>query len=131
MCKYVCQNWSFKYKIQYEIQCFGLGSLRDTLCRNSKVNHNLTTKLSITFTPNLSWNEHISNIIDKANKCLFIMKAFKYGISRQALITYYFCFIWPIVEYGNLLFDSCTKTLSDMIENIQLEAAQTATGAKQ
>ncbi len=53
------------------------------------------------------------------------MKIFKYRISRQALITYYFGFIQPTVEHGDLLFDSC-----DMIEEIQLEAARTATGAK-
>ncbi len=69
--------------------------------------------LGVTVTPNLSWNEHISNIIAKANKHLFIMKAFKYRISRGPLITYYFGLIWPIVEYGDLLFDSCTKALSD------------------
>ncbi len=34
------------------------------------------------------------------------MKAFKYRISRQALITYYCGFIWPSVEYSDLLFDS-------------------------
>ncbi len=74
--------------------------------------------LGVTLTPNLSWNEHISNIISKANKHLFIMKAFKYRISRQALITYCFGFIRPIVDYSDLLFDSCTKALSEMIEEI-------------
>ncbi len=34
------------------------------------------------------------------------------------------------VEYGDLLFDSCIKALSGIIEEIQLEAARTATGAK-
>ncbi len=58
------------------------------------------------------------------------MKDFKYRISKQALITYYFDFIGPIVEYGDSLFDSGTKALSGMIEEIQLEAARTATGAK-
>ncbi len=58
------------------------------------------------------------------------MKAFIYRISRQALITYYFGFIRPFVEYGNFLFDSCTKALCDMIEEIQIKADRTATGAK-
>ncbi len=58
------------------------------------------------------------------------MKAFKYRISKQALITYYFGFIWPIVEHGDLLFDSCIKALSDMIEAIQLQAVRTAFGVK-
>jgi hypothetical protein len=86
--------------------------------------------LGLTLTPNLSWNEHISNIIAKANKRLAIMKAFKYRISRQALITYYHGFIRPVIEYGDLLYDSCTKELSDMVEGTQLEAARTVTGAK-
>ncbi len=87
--------------------------------------------LGVTLTPNLSSYEHISNNIAKANKCLFIMKAFKDRISRQVLITYYFGFIRPIVEYGDLLFYSCTEALSDMIEEIQLEASEIATRAKQ
>ena len=82
------------------------------------------------FTPNLSWNEHISNIIAKVNKHLSIMEAFKYRITRQALITYYHGFICPVIEYGDLLYDSCTNELCDMIEGIQLEAAHTVTGAK-
>ncbi len=41
MCKYVCRNWSFKYKIQYNLFC--LGSLRDILCRFANVTHKLTT----------------------------------------------------------------------------------------
>jgi hypothetical protein len=86
--------------------------------------------LGLTLTPNLSWNEHISTIIAKANKRLSIMKAFKYRLSRQALITYYHGFIRPVIEYGDLLYDSCTKELSDMVEGVQLEAARTVTGAK-
>ncbi len=88
------------------------------------LNHTCPTGISVVI------NGIKSNIIAKTNKHLFIMKAFKYRISRQALITYYFGFIQPIVEYGDLPFDSCTKALSYMIEEIKLEAAQTATGAK-
>ena len=86
--------------------------------------------LGVTLTPNLSWNEHISNIIANANKRLCIMKAFKYRMSRQALVTYYHGFIRPLIEYGNVLYDSCTKELSDKVEALQLEAARCATGAK-
>ncbi len=57
------------------------------------------------------------------------MKAFKYIISTQALITYYFnlvlfCHLLSMVTYF------LTKALSDMIEEIQLEAARTATEAE-
>ncbi len=47
-----------KYNTKYNI--FGLGSLRDTLYRFAKVNHDLTTQLSIMFagllTPNFACN---------------------------------------------------------------------------
>ncbi len=61
MCKHVCRNWVLKYKIQYEIQCFGLGSLRDTLCRVARVNHELITLLSISITglPNTFYMQRI------------------------------------------------------------------------
>ena len=58
------------------------------------------------------------------------MKAFKYRISRQALATCYHGFIHPVIEYGNILYDSCTKELSDLVEEVQLEAACTVSGAK-
>jgi hypothetical protein len=86
--------------------------------------------LGLTITPNLSWNEHIQSIIAKANKRLFIMKYFKYRLSRETLSICYLSFIRPVVEYGDLLYDSCTQEQSDKIEAIQLEAARTVTGAK-
>lgn len=86
--------------------------------------------LGLILAPNLSWNEHISSIIAKANKRLFFMKALKYKISRLALSICYTSFIRPIMEYGDVLFDSCTKELSNAIEAVQLEAARTVSGAK-
>ncbi len=55
-CKYFCKNWPLKYKIQHKIQFCGLGSLRDTLCRFTKVNHDFTTELSIIITGLLTPN---------------------------------------------------------------------------
>ncbi len=47
-----------KYNMKYNL--FGLGSLRDTLCRFAKVNNDLTTQLSIIITglltPNFAFN---------------------------------------------------------------------------
>ena len=67
--------------------------------------------LGLTLTPNLSWNEHISNIIAKANKRLLIMNYFKYRISRKTLSIGYMSFVRPILEYGDIIFDSCPKYL--------------------
>ncbi len=86
--------------------------------------------LGLILKPNLSWGEHISSIIAKANKRLFILKHYKYKLSRYALATGYMNFIRPIIEYGDVLYDSCTLEQSNLIEKLQHEAARTVTGAK-
>ncbi len=75
-------------------------------------------------------NEHNQSIIAKANKRLFVLKHHKYRVSRKALAIGYLTFIRPVIEYEDVLYDSCTKEISDMINNVQLEAACTVTGAK-
>ena len=58
------------------------------------------------------------------------MKYYKYRISRKSLEICYTSFIRPLIEYGDILYDSCTKELSQKLEAIQLEAARIVTGAK-
>ncbi len=69
MCKYVCQDWLFKYKIQYKIQfCWPWQFERH--CRFAKVNHDLTTQLSIIVTGLLTHILHAMyrNISNMANQ---------------------------------------------------------------
>ncbi len=49
---------------------------------------------------------------------------------RKALAIGYLTFIKPVIEYDNVLYDSCNKELRDLIDNIQLEVAHSVTGAK-
>ncbi len=86
--------------------------------------------LGLILTPKLTWNEYIKSIIAKANKRLFVLKHYKYRLSRNALVIGYLTFIRPVIEYGDVLYDSCNKELSDLIDNVQLEAARTVTRAK-
>ena len=44
-------------------------------------------------------------------------------------LTIYTAFIRPILEYGSVLFDNCTSAMSDMVENVQRQAALTITRA--
>ncbi len=98
---------------------------------NSSVTQVFSHKhLSLILTCKLTWNEHIKNIIAKANKRLFLLKHYKYRLSWKALTIGYLTFIWPVIEYGDVLYDSCNMELSDLIDNVQLEAAHTVTGAK-
>ena len=86
--------------------------------------------LGLNLQSDLSWDRHVSSIIAKANKRLGLLKQFKYNASRSALEKCYFAFIRPLLEYGDILFDSCTNELSDKLESVQLEAARLVTGAK-
>ncbi len=85
--------------------------------------------LGLIFTPNLSWSKHISAVIAKANRRLGVLKKNKYILSRKSLEIGYFSFICPILEYGDLIYDSCSKSVLKL-ENVQLEAARIATGCK-
>jgi hypothetical protein len=82
------------------------------------------------FTLNLSWSKHISAAIAKANRRLGVLKKNKYILSRKSLEIGYISFVRPIVEYGDIIYDSCSKADSDKLENVQLEAARIATGCK-
>ena len=86
--------------------------------------------LGLILTSNLSWGEHISHIIAKANKRLFVLKYHKYNLSQKALATCFISFVRPVIEYGDILYDSCTQEQSESIEKLQHEAVRTVTGAK-
>ncbi len=104
--------------------------------QNSKLHHNIEVyclkykHLGLIFTPNLSWSKHISAVIDKANQCLGVLEKNKYILSRKSLEIGCFSFIRPILEYGDLIYDSCSKSASDKLRNVQLEAARIVTGCK-
>ena len=87
------------------------------------------THLGIALSSNLSWNSHISRIVNKASQRIALLRRFKFKLSRKTLIRLYFSIVRPILEYGCVIFDNCGKGLSDLIESIQYDAAKICTGA--
>jgi hypothetical protein len=87
------------------------------------------THLGVKLTTNLSWKAHIVNIFEKANKKLNMLKGLKYKISRDTLCKLYKSLIRPVMEYADVLWDSCTESESDILEHVQYEAAKLVTGA--
>ena len=59
-----------------------------------------------------------------------MLKRHKYDWSRATLEVFYKSYIRSIIEYGNIIYDSCTQADSIRLENVQLEAARIATGGK-
>ena len=89
------------------------------------------THLGITLTSGLSWSKHVQNIVSKASQRVNIMKRFKYIMGRNSLIHLYKTVVLPIMEYGCILFDNCSKADQDLLESVQLSAARVCTGALQ
>lgn len=88
------------------------------------------THLGITLTSNGTWTEHINNIYQKAAYRLNIMRMLKHDLDRNSLNRFYIAFIRPILEYGSIIWDNCTKQQSDLLESLQKDAARIVTGLR-
>ena len=86
--------------------------------------------LGITFSSNLTWNKHISNISKSVSKSLDAMKKLKYTTDRKTLYTIYTSFIRPKLEYGSIIWNDCNQNDGSLLEGLQLDAARIITGAK-
>jgi hypothetical protein len=85
--------------------------------------------LGITLSKDLTWSDHIDNLIKGAAKQLNIMKLFKYKLSRECLDTIYCSFIRPKLEYGSVLFAGAPKYQLAKLFKFELEALKVVTGA--
>mgnify|MGYP000688771799 CR=1 FL=1 len=56
-----------------------------------------------------------------------MLRALKFKLDRKSLETLYISFIRPLLEYGDTLFDKCTKQDKQELDTIQLEAARIVT----
>ena len=80
--------------------------------------------LGVTLSKNLSWDIHINNICNKANKILgFLRRNLKIG-STKVKDTAYKTFVRPILEYACTVWDPYTKDQIDQLEAVQRRAAR-------
>ena len=85
--------------------------------------------LGIEFANDMSWKNHINTIVNKAYKRLGILRKHKFNLDRRSLDEMYKVFIRPLIEYGNIIWDNCSKENKKALENIQLDAQRISTGA--
>jgi ribonuclease P/MRP protein subunit RPP40 len=75
--------------------------------------------LGVTVSEDLSFNNHVSNIVSKArHRTSTLLRGFvsrRLDIMRTAFVTY----IRPILEYNSVVWNPCQKQLIDIIENVQ------------
>ena len=84
--------------------------------------------LGLFFSNNGLWHDHIDYIVKKAYARLNMLRKVRFKLNRYTLEKMYFSFIRPILEYGDVVWDTQTHYLINKIENVQSEAARIVTG---
>ena len=74
------------------------------------------------------WNNHIDSNIESASEQLSYFRKVKYRFSKDILNKLYCYYIRPLLEYASEVWDGCTQTDANRLEQIQLTAARIVTG---
>ena len=85
--------------------------------------------LGLTFNTNLTWSDHITQLVSKASKCVGLLKRISRDVPRKCLEILYKSTILPIMEYAAVIFDGSTDTITKRLEDTQRQAALACTGA--
>ena len=85
------------------------------------------THLGLTFA---TWGDQINKIYEKAAYRLYLIRLLNYDLDRKSLTRFYMTYIRPILEYAGIIWDICTKTQSDLLESINLEAVRIISGLR-
>ena len=59
-----------------------------------------------------------------------MLRQVKHLLDRSLLIRIYYAFIRPILEYGDVIWGNCSQHETELLENIQIEAARIITGLR-
>ena len=84
--------------------------------------------LGVYLSSNNKWSKHIDSIITSASKQISFMRKIKYKFSKQTLNTLYCTYIRPLFEYASEVWDGCSQTDANRLEQAQLNAARIVTG---
>ena len=86
-----------------------------------------TKHLGMILDEKLNFREHIKEALEKAKKGLALMKFLSKLVDRKTLVLTYIMHVRPHLEYGDIIFHGCAKSLMDCLERIQYQAGLIAT----
>ena len=106
-------------------------TLYDPLYLDGKVLNKIQShsQLGMVLHESMTWDCHIREKCNTAMKRITLLKRLALKVPRSVKLNIYTSFIRPVLEYGSVIFDSCSAAMSDLIENVQRQAALTITGA--
>ena len=82
----------------------------------------------VLFSVDGKWTRHIDYILSKASKQVCVLRKLKFILKREIREKTYLAFIRPLLEYSCEVWDNCSQTDNDRLEQLQLEAARIVTG---
>ena len=76
--------------------------------------------LGITFSENLTWTDHLSNISTKINQRIGLLRRVKMFIPLKARLTIYNALILPLFDYANIVWgDKNNTSFMDQLQILQ------------
>ena len=92
---------------------------------DSPLEHANTFKyLGVTLREDLSWNEHIKNIINKTNQRLGLLRRIKRLLPLHARLTLYHSLILPLFDYGDIIWGD--KNNTQLMNDLQVQQNKAA-----
>ena len=101
------------------------------LFNNNNVSQvNFQTHLGVILDVKLTFEEHLKNVFNKANKTIGLLRKLSNLLPRQALVIIYKSFIRPHLDHGDVLYDQAfNNSFNAKMESIQYNACLAITGA--
>lgn len=132
------QNWSHQWLVKFSpaktklMTCSFKKKTYPNITFNNVILASVSSHkhLGLTLSKNLTWTDHIKDIIKSVSPMSDVLKKLKYDLDRKTIETTYFSFIRPKLEYGAQVWDNCGKRNSELLESFQLGLARVATGAR-
>ena len=80
--------------------------------------------IGVTFSSDLSWNNHISNISAKANRTIGFLRRNIHSCPKEVKAAAYTTLVRPSIEYASSVWDPYTRNNIHQLEAIQRRAAR-------
>ena len=126
--------WEKKWDMQFHpLKCEHVTFTRKTTKRANHTFHlhstaipkaDKTKYLGVTINSKITWNDHISSVVAKANAALGFVRRNVITCSETIRLTAYKQLVRPLMEYASAAWDSRPGTRESSLESVQRRAAR-------
>ena len=77
----------------------------------------------------LSWNAHVDHLQRKTNRIVKMLRRLRYTVPSCVIQNIYMAIVLPSMDYCDVVWSGCTKTIAKKLEVVQNNAARAILGA--